>query len=162
MLERWPSESSKIPSCAWSFVHRGMASLEAGDLDNAMSALQVAVELDPLNSFGHYGLGNVYELRCEEEPALGSYRRAIECATPQDCLLLYKKLALSLLRFAAAARQAGRYIQAVAYSKEAVTIAPDRETKAAAHLELAGAYSEMGFAEKGDKELSKALELAMG
>ncbi|HSA94030.1 MAG TPA: tetratricopeptide repeat protein [Terriglobales bacterium] len=81
-------------------IQRGLAALEAGQLEAAEAAFQQARDLQPQKAAANYQLGEVYSRRGQTELAITHFRRAIqlEPSEPESYLRL-ATLELQLRRF---------------------------------------------------------------
>jgi tetratricopeptide (TPR) repeat protein len=79
-----PNSKIKIvPSCGTTPVKSGetpyvlgLASLDRGDFDRAISEFSAAIELDPTDVFPYLKRANAYEKKGDRESALADYRKA--------------------------------------------------------------------------------------
>jgi Flp pilus assembly protein TadD len=81
------------PGSYQSFLQRGLAALEAGQLDAAEAAFQQARELQPTRAAVYYNLGEVFSRRGQSGEAIANFRKAIQLA-PQEPELYLRLAAL--------------------------------------------------------------------
>jgi len=60
------------------FFYQGLDFIDRGDLDNAISAFQRALENDPKLAMAHNNLGILFKQKGQVEQALSHYRKAVE------------------------------------------------------------------------------------
>ena len=94
----------------------GLALWQSGDADEALSALETAIELGPSHAFAHSTLGLAMGTSGFAEEALEHHQTAIRLS-PRD-----SQMALYLSRYANSCINAHRYEQAVALSRKAIRL----------------------------------------
>jgi tetratricopeptide (TPR) repeat protein len=170
------------------YYQEGLANMET-DKQQAFISFQKAIQLNPYHKEAHYYLGHLYAIQsryqqAEEElqkairidsnysealnhlgqvyerqdrwaEAIRSYRRALEnplYATPD---LVRYNLGVALVH-------EGDYRGAIQAFEDALTANPPHVPAAAVHLELAKAYSKLGFYTRARESLSRVATLDKG
>jgi Tfp pilus assembly protein PilF len=126
-----------------------------GKYPEAQEELQKALRIDPNYSEAHNHLGQVYEKLGRWPDAISSYRHALEnplYATPD---MARYNLGLALVR-------EGDYRAATQALEDALLVTPPTVPAAAIHLELARAYSRLGYHTQARDSLLRVSTLDRG
>lgn len=101
-------------------IKQGYEQTAAGDLDQALTTLQLAVSEDPNSSLARTRLGGVRVLRQEYSASVKDFQQAI---------MLDKNNALAFIGMSMAYLHMGQYNKAKAALNEAATIDPTKQTE---------------------------------
>jgi tetratricopeptide (TPR) repeat protein len=124
----------------------GLALLNAGRYEEAVSACKKAVQLAPDNISANWNLASTYTLAGRAEEAIPLYQKITQFAPPGPWDL-YNGFGNTL-------RDTGRFDEAVSAYKKAIQIAPD---KFIPHVSLAATYSMMGREKEAHAEAEEVL-----
>lgn len=75
-VENYDRALELAPDWIDAYINKGVALYQMGSIDDARTAFQAAVQLDPLNGISRYNLGCVLEEQGETEDAIRHLRRA--------------------------------------------------------------------------------------
>jgi protein O-mannosyl-transferase len=128
--------------------------LEVGRIDESLTHLQTAVEIEPKYADAHYNLGNTYLQMGQAKEALSHYHRALEI-DPNDTQTL-NNMAWILATWPDALTRDGAKAVKLAEHADALT----RGASPMISATLAAAYAEAGRFAEAVKAGQRALQLA--
>jgi len=143
----WNDAVTKSPDSARAQVNLGTAFASRGYAEEAIEALERAIELDPASYDAYSQLGFALERSGRMEESLAAHVRAIELG-PAD--------PRTRLRYAMSLQAAGRLDEAVDMCRQAILLDPGMTE---AYLALGGVYNAMGQADDAIRTLEQAAEL---
>jgi Flp pilus assembly protein TadD len=143
----WQANTVLVPDNHRAFTNLGIALAQSGRLDDAVTALEQAVEIEPRSTRANYNLANVLVTLGQRQEAIARYEVALE--TEPRSAAAHHNLGLVLA-------QVGRLDEAIARFREAILLRPG---DAEAHHNLGKALALSGHGAAAVDHLREAARL---
>jgi len=143
----WTDTLARNPNCGMAHNNLGMALLQKGQVDEAISHFRRALEINPNYTNAHNNLGNILSKRGQLDEAIAHYQRALEIAP--NYANAHSNLGNALVR-------KGNLDEAIAHYQKALEIDPN---DAEAHNNLGNVLLRKGQFDEAIVHYQKALEI---
>jgi protein O-mannosyl-transferase len=143
----WRATISKDPACWMAYNNIGFADAKEGELDDAISEYERALDINPNYSDAHYNLGFAFQQKGQFADAVMQYERAIEIEP--DNFEAHNNLGNILML-------AGKLDESIVEYQKALNLNPN---EVEAHSNLGNVLSQKGRYSEAIQEYQKALVL---